>query len=490
MASQQDGPLPPDTDHRHEYMAAIIVFTVIAVVIAWLRMYTRMFISRNAWWDDWVMFIGTFLTILTNGILIRAFELGLGRHIYYVPKEQIPECFKWLWAAEPTNLFALYTVRLSITLFFLRLIPTHHKRYRHIIWASIWGLTISDIYVSVNYFIQCRPIEKVWRPETPGECLSDAVYAAAPWVYQAVSILADLALMSIPILMFRSLNLPLRTKIGVIVLCCLGVFTCAIAVVKTALLPALFDHHNKDKTWSLAQLCFWAPMEICVGMICGSLPCLKPLYHRIKGGTRIPSQKSSSYASGFAGIMDGSRAKNGKSSANEFINLEDRSKSEDSILPRNRQHDDIELCLKASQQSDGELSAPKDILPTTGILRTTELQFRSETSKKREDKCLRRATAVRGMQECVVNIDSRRKRGDKGITGDKSGVGKWSPMPSVLHCCLAQITINDTSLGQRKPTCSPNTSLTMVEASRTPHWILIQSLATSRRLHMLCTGTP
>jgi hypothetical protein len=68
------------------------------------------------------------------------------------------------------------------------------------------------------------------------------LYAAAPWLYQgmktlltvmrgiailivwiAVSILADIALMAIPILMFRSLNLPTNTKIGVIALCCLGV---------------------------------------------------------------------------------------------------------------------------------------------------------------------------------------------------------------------------------------------------------------------------
>lgn len=35
--------------------------------------------------------------------------------------------------------------------------------------------------------------------------------------------------------------------------------TCACAIVKTALLPALFDTAEDDKTWSLAQLCLWAP---------------------------------------------------------------------------------------------------------------------------------------------------------------------------------------------------------------------------------------
>lgn len=39
----------------------------------------------------------------------------------------------------------------------------------------------------------------------------------------AVSILTDLALISIPIMMFRTLKVPTKTKIGIILLCCLGV---------------------------------------------------------------------------------------------------------------------------------------------------------------------------------------------------------------------------------------------------------------------------
>ena len=38
------------------YIAAIAVLTVLAVSIAWLRMYTRIFVSHNPGWDDWTMF--------------------------------------------------------------------------------------------------------------------------------------------------------------------------------------------------------------------------------------------------------------------------------------------------------------------------------------------------------------------------------------------------------------------------------------------------
>jgi hypothetical protein len=78
----------------------------------------------------------------------------------------------FLWIAEPTNLFALYAVRV----FFLRLVPQHRILYRRAVWGVVWALTISDIYVSINYFIQCRPIQKVWEPRIEGTCLQDAAY--------------------------------------------------------------------------------------------------------------------------------------------------------------------------------------------------------------------------------------------------------------------------------------------------------------------------
>ncbi|KAL8711956.1 MAG: hypothetical protein Q9220_003652 [cf. Caloplaca sp. 1 TL-2023] len=158
---------PPDgdVDYRGRFMAGIIVMTVIAVSIAWLRMFTRQAISHNLWWDDWIMFAASLVTILTDAFLIQAYHLGLGRHVFYVPPKNIPETFKWLWAAEPTNLFAVFLVRLSIALFFLRLVPPK-KRYIWTIWATIGILAVSDIYICINFFFDIptlRPLVAHWQ---------------------------------------------------------------------------------------------------------------------------------------------------------------------------------------------------------------------------------------------------------------------------------------------------------------------------------------
>lgn len=59
MATASSQSIPPDDDYRYAYMAGIITATIVAVLISWIRMYTRMYISHNVWWDDWVMFIAT-----------------------------------------------------------------------------------------------------------------------------------------------------------------------------------------------------------------------------------------------------------------------------------------------------------------------------------------------------------------------------------------------------------------------------------------------
>ena len=49
---------PPDGDVivSNRYIVAISVMTILAVLTVWLRMYTRIFVSRNRGWDDWTMF--------------------------------------------------------------------------------------------------------------------------------------------------------------------------------------------------------------------------------------------------------------------------------------------------------------------------------------------------------------------------------------------------------------------------------------------------
>ena len=49
-------PASGDVVASDHHIAAIAILTVLAVSIAWLRLYTRIFVSHNPGWDDWTMF--------------------------------------------------------------------------------------------------------------------------------------------------------------------------------------------------------------------------------------------------------------------------------------------------------------------------------------------------------------------------------------------------------------------------------------------------
>lgn len=80
-----DMPLPKDVVLSKHYIAAISVLTVFSVSIVWLRMYSRMFVSRNLWWDDWTMFAASVPLRSIPGLIVE-------RHSLVVACDNCDEC--------------------------------------------------------------------------------------------------------------------------------------------------------------------------------------------------------------------------------------------------------------------------------------------------------------------------------------------------------------------------------------------------------------
>ena len=67
---------PPDGDviRSGRYEGGIIAMTVLAFCVVQLRMYTRIFMSRNTGWDDWIMFaasVNHLFPILTSPVWLQ-----------------------------------------------------------------------------------------------------------------------------------------------------------------------------------------------------------------------------------------------------------------------------------------------------------------------------------------------------------------------------------------------------------------------------------
>lgn len=98
----------------------------------------------------------------------------------------------------------------------------------------------------------------------------------------ALNIVTDLLFaIVIPTPMLWNLNVHFRTRVTLIGILGLGVFACAAAFVKLGYVT----NYGKqgDWLWDSRNITIWTSVELNVGIIAGSLPCLRPIFRRFLG---------------------------------------------------------------------------------------------------------------------------------------------------------------------------------------------------------------
>jgi hypothetical protein len=114
------------------------------------------------------------------------------------------------------------------------------------------------------------------------QCWSQRTLQSLSYTNSALNILTDLFFaIIIPTPMLWNLNVHFRTRMTLLAILGLGVFACAAAVVKVGYVT----NYGKlgDWLWDSRNITIWTVVELNVGIIAASLPCLKPLFRRFLG---------------------------------------------------------------------------------------------------------------------------------------------------------------------------------------------------------------
>jgi hypothetical protein len=188
---------------------------------------------------------------------------------------------------------------------------------------SIGAFEIAYILISIGIAIfGCSPIARSWDFYIPGSCVNKEAYFYAQAVFNIVT---DFATLLLPIRMCLRLQLPTKQKwmlgltfaVGslyvlpstptiLLKLFLLVVLTslsaCIVSIVRLVTLLPVF--HNINFTVFKVNIAAWCEVEINTGIICSSLPCLKPIINR----HFPPSMKNNSSAITSANVMGHVRA--------------------------------------------------------------------------------------------------------------------------------------------------------------------------------------
>ena len=133
--------------------------------------------------------------------------------------ERLTRTKQWNFANQILYNPALTVIKLSILLF-LRRLDSRSRVVKYLIWSSFAVVISLFITVLLVDIFQCHPVAYVYDTTIPGgRCINQGAFYVST---AALNLFTDIMVLSIPVIITARLQMPLRRKIAVCIILCLG----------------------------------------------------------------------------------------------------------------------------------------------------------------------------------------------------------------------------------------------------------------------------
>ena len=190
----------------------------IATVLIILRLYSKIWIIRCPSWEDWTALAGYFGFLALCGLIIAMDYHGGGRHERDILGNDFTLYLKLMLADEVLYGPVICLIKLSILLLYLRIF----KPYRGIGIAChivLWFNLVFYMPSIITEVFQCTPVKKFWYPLWPGSCVNQK---AVQFASAGFNLASDIAVLILPILAVRNLQMKRKKKIGLYIVFAFG----------------------------------------------------------------------------------------------------------------------------------------------------------------------------------------------------------------------------------------------------------------------------
>ncbi|CAG8214702.1 unnamed protein product [Penicillium salamii] len=274
----------------HGVLIVNIVCFSLALMIVFLRVYTRVWITRSAGFDDVLILIGLMFGIgMAVATSLSTEYGGMNRHVWDITISKLVTIQQLNLAWEMLFALASCFTKISLLWFCRRLISkgTHPTYNLLFIMAMVFVGFNNLLFVFLSIF-QCSPIHAYWdiNHTGPYHCLSDVGIIFSGSV---INILTDLMATTLPMPLIWSLDLPTLHRLAVISIFAVGVIVNVAGTVRTVYVWECMVV-TYDATWMGWPILIASTVEISLGLICSSAPALRPLaaafLPRLRNSTR------------------------------------------------------------------------------------------------------------------------------------------------------------------------------------------------------------
>ncbi|KAL4891843.1 hypothetical protein BDV59DRAFT_59238 [Aspergillus ambiguus] len=249
-----------------------LAFAVLTLVVISLRLFSRIYVLRKMGPDDYLILGAVLFSWAFSAITVVAVQYGLGSHIEDVPPENMVMYALAVWLSSMFYLTTLGFVKTSVCLFYTRLGDRLLTRLSLIMLGIVAAQATSFVLVAA---FQCQPIDKAWASTKPGKCVNINVFYLAN---AALNILTDLMTYTLPLGVIFKLQMPVKQKVALAMILCLGLFACVSSIIRITYIPAMLT--SADATYAISGAMYWSVIEINVGILASSIPSFKAIASR------------------------------------------------------------------------------------------------------------------------------------------------------------------------------------------------------------------
>ncbi|TGZ79979.1 hypothetical protein EX30DRAFT_364784 [Ascodesmis nigricans] len=250
---------------------------VLSSIFVILRLYTRIWITRAAGFEDAMLAFSWLITLGVGVVTILTVTVaGGGNHLWDIPLDKfIPRFFQYIFAGSLSSIAANIFTKLAVVQLLVR-IASHLKALRY----AYRGLMVAIVgYNTVMFFMllfacspvqaswyvmitpkKCRPPESVFRPFSIVDCVFSFILVAAP----------------IPLIRIMRNRMSKEQKLALALIMGFGLITCIAPVLR------IIETYRSvtDISWAVSNLLTWWSLELHVSIICASATTLKPFFRR------------------------------------------------------------------------------------------------------------------------------------------------------------------------------------------------------------------
>ncbi|GLA16817.1 hypothetical protein AnigIFM62618_003916 [Aspergillus niger] len=237
------GSIEQQDDVPTSSMTIAVRIIVLVLAIPTTLLYLRKFVLNNFGLDDWLVLVALIGVDLFSALAYIITYYGLGRPMKYVPTDHLVVFLTLEYASQCAYLVIAATVKASLLIFIMRLFPT---RFVHIAGKALLGIIAAfTLSGTLALVFQCRPVQAAYdKAITNSSCYPTETSYAILMMQGVIMFVLDVSILVLPIRPIWQLQMPIRRRILVLGLLCIGFTACVAALVRFSTLKFANDTTN------------------------------------------------------------------------------------------------------------------------------------------------------------------------------------------------------------------------------------------------------